>query len=231
MIDFHSHILPDIDDGSKSIEMSCRMLEAEKEQGITHVVATPHFYASKDDPKDFLERRNRAYLSVRSFYEGDPQIILGAEVYYYRGISKSKWLDYFCIGDSNAILIEMPFEKWSDFMLSELIDIEADGYIPIIAHAERYLKYHNKSNIKKLIENDILIQANASFFIDERTSKKAFRMLRQGMIHLLGSDCHNMSSRMPDVGDCLKLESRRTFRRIETLSESILGLNKELIYY
>ena len=90
IVDFHSHILPGIDDGSACVEDSIAMLRMEMEQGINHVVATPHFYAGHDRPEDFLARRDRAEEKLRKAMEGHPglpQLTVGAEVYYFRGMS------------------------------------------------------------------------------------------------------------------------------------------------
>jgi len=70
LVDFHSHILPGVDDGSASIEESLKMLQAEAGQGITHVVATPHFYPRYDDPERFLERRNAASEALQQLTRG-----------------------------------------------------------------------------------------------------------------------------------------------------------------
>ena len=83
IIDFHSHILPEIDDGSASVEQSIEMLRMEAEQGIGHVIATPHFYAKYDTPKNFLEKRNEAEARLReemAKHEGLPHLSVGAEV-------------------------------------------------------------------------------------------------------------------------------------------------------
>ena len=65
IIDFHSHILPGIDDGSRNVEESIALLRKEAEQGITHVIATPHFYPQHDTPERFLKRRNEAETVLR----------------------------------------------------------------------------------------------------------------------------------------------------------------------
>ncbi|MEF2562838.1 MAG: CpsB/CapC family capsule biosynthesis tyrosine phosphatase, partial [Negativibacillus sp.] len=95
MIDFHAHILPKMDDGSKSAEESIAMLKIQAEQGIRCVVATPHFYAEHETPQDFLHRREHSYQSLQQEIERQglqeqlPQIRLGAEVRYFEGISRS----------------------------------------------------------------------------------------------------------------------------------------------
>ena len=81
MIDFHTHILPGVDDGSRSIEESLAMLQAEADAGIERVVFTPHFYASQNSPKDFLRRRQESWSALLPhMYRGLPQVSFGAEV-------------------------------------------------------------------------------------------------------------------------------------------------------
>ena len=81
MIDFHSHILPAIDDGSKNVEESIVLLDMLKDQGIKTVVATPHFDVQRETPAAFIERRQESYEMLRPHLKKDPpEIILGAEV-------------------------------------------------------------------------------------------------------------------------------------------------------
>lgn len=111
VVDFHTHILPGIDDGSKTVEESIALLRMEAEQGITHVVATPHFYARYDDPSHFLQKRDRAERLLRQEmekYPGMPKLTVGAEVYFFRGMSECEFLPRLTIGTESCILIEMP---------------------------------------------------------------------------------------------------------------------------
>jgi protein-tyrosine phosphatase len=88
--DFHSHILPGGDDGSRSVNESLKMLSLDADQGIRRVIATPHFYANHDTPERFLKRREAAWSHLREAVEGFsglPEIVLGAEVYYFPGMS------------------------------------------------------------------------------------------------------------------------------------------------
>ena len=110
-VDFHSHVLPGIDDGSACLEQSIAMLQTEAEQGIEHVVATPHFYAHHDNPERFLRRREAAEARLREEMErhpGLPKLSIGAEVYYFPGISNSDALKELTIDKKRCILIEMP---------------------------------------------------------------------------------------------------------------------------
>ena len=86
IIDFHSHILPGIDDGSKNLEQSLEMMRRSARQGVDTMVATPHFYAHHDDPERFLKRRAEAERSLREAMaaeSGLPELAIGAEVYYF----------------------------------------------------------------------------------------------------------------------------------------------------
>ena len=108
-------------------------------------------------------------------------------------------------------MVEMPVCRWSDRMLNELVSVyEKQDIIPLIAHIDRYMKLlHTKSVIDKLCGLPVLIQANASFFINKKTSRIALSLLSKGKIHLLGSDCHNTTSRQPNLGFAREIISNK----------------------
>lgn len=214
IIDFHSHILPGIDDGSKSLKESLSMLELEAEQEIRYVVATPHFYAQHDDPERFLRKRKAAEEQLREALEVRrdlPAISVGAEVYFFSGMSHSDILPYLTIGEKRCILIEMPNAPWSESMYRELAEIrDRRDLIPIIAHVDRYISPFRTYGIPERLEQlPVLVQANASFFLNRKTRGMAMKMLREDRIHLLGSDCHNLSSRLPNLGPAVELIEQR----------------------
>lgn len=210
IVDFHSHVLPSIDDGSASVEESLAMLQMEMEQGIHCVIATPHFYPRRDTPERFLARRNAAEAVLREAMatRGDlPQVICGAEVYYFPGISNCEALPELTIGNQRYILIEMPNAPWTKSMYAELEGIQARwGITPIIAHVDRYFSLLTTHGIpERLEELPVLVQANASFFLHSSSRGRAIRMLKRDQIHLLGSDCHNLTSRMPNLDKARQL--------------------------
>ena len=201
MIDFHSHILPCVDDGSQSVEESLLMIQMLAKQGVTSVVATPHFNPDKESVDEFVRRRKDALDKLSPQLLPDaPQIILGAEIAYYEGLSNLENLSDLCIGNTKLLLIEMPMSKWSGFAVDELKKISnVKGFTIIIAHIERYMKAQPSATLQELRSIGVLFQVNASFFIRLSTRKKAIRMLRNGEIDALGSDCHNTSSRPPCI--------------------------------
>ena len=101
IIDFHSHILPKIDDGSKDLNMSMEMLKRSKEQGITAIVATPHFYADSSTIEHFLEKREHALEQLESNVSfSAPKIVRGAEVCFFAGIGHAEKIEGLCIGST-----------------------------------------------------------------------------------------------------------------------------------
>ena len=209
MTDFHSHILPNMDDGSQSVEMSLAMLRLMAEQGITRVVATPHFYAHCDDPKHFLNRRAASEYQLREAMAGEPglpELIMGAEVLYFPGISHCEALQELTIGGKNCVLIEMPLPPWTDSMYGELEQIHFQlGLLPMIAHVDRYIHPFCTHGIpRRLAELPVLVQANGSFFQNRRTQKLAMRLLREGKIQALGSDCHDLEERPPQLAETFR---------------------------
>lgn len=211
MIDWHSHLLPEMDDGSHSVAESMAMMQAQTEQGVTTVIATPHFYANDESVDSFLKRRTRAAELLREqLPEGMPSVRLGAEVRYYPGISRMEGLRSLCIEDSNLLLLEMPMIPWTESMVRELIGMSGrDGICLLMAHIDRYLSLQSREVWSRLLDNGVLMQTNASFFASLTTRRKALSLLKEGYIHLLGSDCHNMTSRPPHIGKAFDVIQRR----------------------
>ena len=208
-MDFHSHILPGIDDGSRSLEETLEMLRLEARQGVDAVVATPHFYPDRDDPEGFLKKRAMAAATLRRelvVQPGLPKILVGAEVHFFRGISDSSFLPWLAIGKSGCVMVEMPPPPWPEEFYRELEQIRIkQGLIPIIAHVDRYIRPLRTYGIpERLAKLPVYVQANAEFFLDKRTAPMAMKLLKAGQIHVLGSDCHNLTSRKPNLGDALQ---------------------------
>ncbi len=201
MIDWHSHILPCIDDGSKSVEESLEMLKIEKHQGVDTVIATPHFFANDNSVEEFLQKRKESLDMLNRANDGAlPEILCGAEVKYYQGISKMEGLNSLTIGDTELLLLEMSMMKWTEYTVSELVQLAGSGNFKIIlAHIERYLNLQSRDVWQRLYESGILMQVNASFFTGFSSRRKAINLLKSGSIDAIGSDCHNCTSRPPGL--------------------------------
>lgn len=211
MIDWHSHLLPAMDDGSKNVEESLKLLNLLQEQGVSHVVATPHFYANDESVDRFLTRRKQSFDNLKGNLSRQClEIHLGAEVKYYQGISRMEGLDKLCIEGSNILLLEMPFGKWSNFVVSEVIELaNTTRFRIMLAHIERYLSLQNKSVWRMLYENGVLMQVNAGVFLSMGTRRKALRFIKSGGVLFVGSDCHNMTSRPPKIGQAMAVIEKK----------------------
>ena len=209
MYDIHTHILPGIDDGSRSVDMSLEMLKEEVRQGVKGIICTPHFYADSDTPKEFWTRRQRAVESLAERIgevENCPPIILGAEVHFYSGMSRSESLRNLTLGNTDYILVEMPFRHWNRSFVQEIRDIGNNLRLQvIIAHINRYLD-RDKDLIEELVyDTGALIQANAEGFIERPTRRKMTKLMKDGKVHFLGSDCHNMADRAPNLEEAMDI--------------------------
>ena len=211
MIDWHSHILPGIDDGSRDADESLRMLDALIGQQVDTVVATPHFYADEESVEAFLGRRAQAYEALGPGLAGrDVRILCGAEVKYYAGISRLRELERLAIQGTRLLLLEMSMAKWTEYTVRELTELASTRGLKIVmAHIERYLGYIDLNTIRLLCENGLYMQVNAGFFERFHGRNKACKMLDSGLIHFIGSDCHNMTSRPPRIAPAYEVIGKR----------------------
>ena len=208
MTDFHAHVLPGIDDGSSSVEESVALLEMLCVQGVSRVCATPHFNALYDEPDRFIKRRDEAFLRLEeaAAEKEIPQIILGAEVAYFPGICNMQSIERLCLAGTRYLLLEMPCEPWSDYTVNELVKLAVSkDVVPVLAHVERYLSYQKANALERLRDVGVLMQVNASFFINRKTRRRALELLKRGEVHFLGSDCHDLVLRPPRYAEAVKV--------------------------
>lgn len=211
MIDYHSHILPGMDDGSQSTSESVEMLLMSYRQGVSKIIATPHFYAKDNPPEQFLQRRSMAWKRLECRVTAEmPEILLGAEVSYFEGISRTDETLLLRIEGTSLLLLEMPFAPWSNRVIRDVLQLNEHPFVQVIlAHIERYLPMQRKEVLEQFLEQNILFQANGNFFLRWTQRRQAMRMLRDGRIHLLGSDCHNLNIRAPCLGAAVEAIRRR----------------------
>ena len=207
MIDWHTHILPEMDDGSRDVAESVSIFNMQVAQGVSTIIATPHFYANDETVDAFLDRRDKALALLKTnLPDGPPEIKPGAEVRYYQGISRLAELKALRIEGTALLLLEMPMSVWTEYMVRELIELSGKSDIKIIlAHTERYLSLQKKAVWDRVYDSGILAQVNASFFTAFSSRRKALSLLREGKIHFVGSDCHNTTTRPPQNGKAFEI--------------------------
>ncbi len=206
MVDFHTHILPKMDDGSQSVEESVHMLEEIKNQGICAVAATPHFDMQQESIDCFLMRRQQAMEELQAADCSGVTILPGAEVLYC-GVPLHSYenLEQLCIGKSRYMLIETLFPQWTKEFQNDLEFLMLErNIIPILAHVERYYTSKNRTIIRELSKAGVVLQMNAEVLLDKKMSRKAWKLLRKETVSLLGSDCHNLTYRPPNLGKAVE---------------------------
>lgn len=199
-IDFHSHILPEIDDGARSVEESVAILDKMAEDEVDIVVATPHFYPHRMSAEKFLEKRNKAYEKLKPYLkENHPQVLLGAEVLLSSNLLDSDCLEQLCIQGTKYLLLEMPYVKLTDSMIDSVEELADSGRVKVmVAHIERYLKFTDYSDLEKLMSLEVMGQLNAKSFEDRKSRKLCYKLLKQNLAHVISTDYHRI-----DRGDML----------------------------
>lgn len=201
MVDLHTHILPYLDDGAEDLEITIEMLRSMIDSGVHHVVATPHFNPSSDDLDTFLNNRRQSLdlvLNIVSELSLNIHVYSGAEIMLSSDIIQMD-LSPFTIANSDYVLIELSTQYDDPNLESLLREVLNKGFIPVIAHIERYsYLVNNSQRIVNLIQQGCLMQVNVTGITSNRYPHvKA--MIKKNLIHLVGSDAHNMRSRKPNL--------------------------------
>ncbi len=189
MIDFHAHVLPGADHGSDSSATSAKQLGAMAAAGVTHVVATPHFYPNREGVDSFLERRSAAAGRVLKKIDpaARPTIYLGAEVLVCPGIHHMDGLDKLTIAGTKVILLEMPFTGWGSDLIDTVSEVAKTGLVPVLAHIDRY----PPELMERLLrETGCAAQLNAEAFAGLFGGKTCRSYLERDVVVALGSDLH-----------------------------------------
>lgn len=217
VIDFHTHVLPGIDDGSRHALESLDMLKLEAEQGIDIVVATSHFYAKHDRISSFLHRRQDsfetlqrtisqeyAYSHSKSTEQSNkdlPRIYLGAEVAFFDGISRADDIHKLTVEGTNLLLLEMPFGRWTSGNMEEVrYLVHHSGLQIMLVHLERFLLVpENKKKIYELLELPCILQVNAGSMLKWKMRGQSLKLFKTKGSGILGSDAHGTDYRAPNL--------------------------------
>ena len=221
MIDMHSHIIPNVDDGSKSIEASINMLLEEIKFGVTDVICTPHYRRhmfetlAKDVNLSFFnlqEEIKKRDLPIN--------IYLGQEIFIHSLNGFKRTLDMldnneiFTFGNTKYILIEFSYTE--DIDITEAVYMACvRGYKPIIAHIERYKYIDSIDKVVDIIESGALIQINASSIVGKdglKTKKFIKSLVKNDYINFVSSDIH--ASRINYLEKAYKYVSKKFSKEI-----------------
>lgn len=211
MIDFHSHILPNIDDGSSGVEESLLMLQKETKDGVTNVVVTPHYYADRYSLEGFLKNREKSFEALKEHLtEEYPILHTAAEVFYFTDMGEASMLSRLCIGSTRTLLLELPFVQWTGKMIKDVEKIVKNQQINVIlAHIERYYDYQKDKGIfYEMLDLPVYKQVNSGPLLIRSRRKLVLDLLKNGWVDIMGSDCHNTDNRPPNL-----LEGRKVIEK------------------
>ena len=211
IVDIHSHIIPEIDDGSKNMEMTLEMLKNAEKEGTKEIVATPHYLleygeATIKEVKNHVKEIN-AILENEKI---DVKVYGGQEVYFTEKIIE----DYMegnigTINDSRYMLIELPMDKFHENIFDILYELQVRDIVPIIAHPERYKPFIEKpSLINDFINQGYLFQVNAGSIegkFGQNVKKTVNIFLDKNIYNFIGSDAHNIKSRNTGLKEAMAL--------------------------
>lgn len=182
------------------------MIKCLKQQGVGRIVATPHFYAHREDGiAAYLEKRQQAFEKLMSAGPAVENIILGAEVSIEQGISELEGIEKLAFQGTKYILLEFPYTGFSDWMIDEIENISYNFKLtPIIAHLHRYIDIFSKSQMESAMALDAIIQLNNEAFETRAEKKFVKKLFAQERYCVFGSDTHNMEERKPNFDLLLK---------------------------
>ncbi|MBO7218284.1 MAG: hypothetical protein J6V50_06230 [Clostridia bacterium] len=216
VIDFHSHILPGVDHGSKSLDISLSQLRLMEKAGIDVAVATSHFYPHREEIDDFLKKREKAAEQLRSAKSDAVKVALGAEVYCVAGLEEKEWLEKLTIKGTNTLLLEMPMAFWNNNIIDTVLALD-ERFDLVLAHIDRY----PSSNLDKLLYLKIKTQINALNTLRGPNRSRLPAWLYDGHVSAIGSDLHEVDKRavksVVKLEKALKDSAEEIFQRTEKL--------------
>lgn len=205
MIDIHSHIVFEVDDGAKNIEQSIEMLKEARKAGFEKVIVTPHYMEEYyEEEKQEIEKKVEILREKMREINCKIEILQGNEIYITNQMNellekeKSTTLN-----QSQYVLFELPLNAEAMNLIEVIYQILESRRIPILAHPERYPFIQKDPNkLLPLIEEGVLIQSNYGSILGQygKESKKTIKqMLEHNMVHFLGSDVHRPNTIYPKI--------------------------------
>ena len=234
MIDIHSHVIPEVDDGSRSLNETINMIRKINEKGVKTLVATPHYTPEMYEfPRDEIEMKVDFLNRILKTNDIDTKILLGQEIMI--DINTFDLLKDGIIGpinDTRYVLIEFDMDIAMpniDYIIKRIIN---KGFIPIIAHPERYKYVSEDINIaKKWVQNGALLQMNLGSIsgVHGTLSKKTIiKLLKEDLIHLWGSDIHYFRPTYDNFDEHIKL-IRKVVKNEKQADEILIHNNSKVI--
>ena len=194
-VDIHSHILPGIDDGAKNIEESLELISKMKEMGFSKIIGTPHTYAGLYENNN--ESIKKSFEKLNDEIQTNTNIGFASEYMLDNTIiEKAQNKKLLCLKD-NYVLVEMSFISPPANLYELLFELKVNGYIPILAHPERYNFYHNNFDeyfkLKKVGCKFQLNLLSTTGYYGNQIARTSNKLLKRNLIDFSGSDIHRIN--------------------------------------
>lgn len=228
-IDVHTHFLPSIDDGAKSVEESVKMLCESRSQGVELCVATPHVTIHRPEDIDrFLEKRKHSFEKLKPHIEeGDfPRILFGAEIFLDNDLNRYDAIEKLAVAEGGYILTEFPVNRSNPVWAEWIYNLNRKGLKVMIAHVDRYAEW------EKMMEDfrglDVIYQVNASRFTDFWSGSLLKKLMRYQHKYVISSDMHNLAGRACNMAPAYEKAKKKMPNVADELfylnAKSVLGL-------
>ncbi len=230
-VDCHCHILPGIDDGAKNERVSLEIADRLVELGFDKVVATPHYYYHEIGIDDFIKQREDAFSRID--FSGKIEVLLGAEVALYSGLSRNCDLSKLTYPGTDMLLVELPMKKYLPAVSEELFDIKVrQGLTPVIAHIERYCDLFSEDDYAEVLSVGGLVCQFSIYSFAKLKHRRFFKKIhRAGLPVVIGSDLHRIDYRFKNMKDGMnklsKIVSEVDYERITKCREIGLSCRKK----
>lgn len=196
-VDIHSHLIPGIDDGSKTMEESIELIKGLQGLGLRKLITTPHvmteFY--KNTPETILGGLDKLRVALD---KAGVQIEIEAAAEYYLDevlLEKVERDEPLLTFGDNFILVETGFINKPRMLNETFFALETKGYRPILAHPERYIYLqHDQDLLESLIDKSVLFQVNLlslAGYYSKPVKTLAEKLVERNVVKFVGTDCHN----------------------------------------
>ncbi|WP_373484320.1 tyrosine-protein phosphatase [Acetobacterium sp.] len=244
MIDTHIHLVPGVDDGAKDMDTAIQMLRVANNDGVKEMILTPHFNTPLYQNENVIEKYGvlKEYVATNMV---DFKMHLGNEIYLSEeDVDAIKTGKAYTMGNTRYLLLELPVYQFYPFHEMMIRDLQENGYRIVLAHVERYQIFKNQPQmLEDLVKRGIYCQITASYIVDKKTRKKAFKLIKDGLAHIVASDGHNLDKRPPVMkmayeivykafgsrcADLLFIENPRAMIMDSVLGDFNIGQKKKL---
>lgn len=230
--DLHCHILPALDDGAKNMETTKAMIKIAYAEGIRRMIVTPHFYASrKSAAVEEIQTVLRSVQKQMSSWGVNIKLYVGNEIYYHSEIPELlEQGKAGTLAGSRYVLVEFdPMTEYS-YLRDGILKLDSYGYIPVLAHAERYeCLFEKKERLQRVKEHGGILQVNASSFqggMFDKMKKRAKYLMKKELVDVIGTDAHSNGKRSPKMHKTAQYLYKKMGRR---KAEKILFANPKAI--